>query len=105
MSHVDFLEGRMRHAGRRGKRVRQRFCALILWMGAAMPVIAQRTAEFSDPSDEKGSVPAVGIILFFVVLWAIGAKNGPLREWAEEHNVLASALLIGIPFIGATVLG
>lgn len=89
---------------------RRRWWALVLMeLTTAMPAVAQRTSEFSDPTGERVLLPhgqlAIGLLTFFAVLWVIGAKNGPLHAWAEEHSSLAIVLLIGLPLTISILFG
>ena len=96
------------HPSSRSKR-RRWWTLLLVALTTAMPAIAQRASEFSDPTDERVLLPhgqlAIGLLTFFAVLWAIGAKNGPLHAWAEEHSSLAIVLLIGLPLTISILFG
>lgn len=68
-------------------------CAVVLWkvlvgLAMAMLAIAQRISDLSDVTDEHVPIPhgqlTICLLSFFAVLWAIGAKKGPLREWPKS---------------------
>jgi hypothetical protein len=71
----------------------KRFAALLAMAGSAW---AQRPAEFHDPDMESKPLPAIAVIVFAALLWALLAKNGPLHDLAEAFPISS--------FLGAAVI-
>lgn len=70
----------------------------VLMCGWGIPVWAQNPANWvHDPGDESSSLPIAAGIMFLVMLWFFGAKNGPGRTFAATYPWWTVLLVFAIP--------
>ena len=67
----------------------------------------ERFVEYDYEAAERGFSAGYGItiVAFLILLWAIGAKSGPLKEWAEDHSTAAVVLLLVVPGVLGLIFG
>lgn len=81
--------------------MRTRLALVVSWFWA-QGAAAMRPGDWAPDTDGTNVLmPASAVLAFVVILWAIGAKNGIARDFAEAHPAWAAAVLI----LGPVVVG
>lgn len=58
-----------------------------------------------DAQEVDPHISALTIVAFFAMLWAMLAKDGPLKDTADKHPFSMIVALFAVPLIVQTIFG